>query len=103
MTGVTLTVRVQPGARRNALDGVEGGALRIAVTAPAHEGRANEAVVALLAEALALPKSAISVFRGSRSRSKVLRIEGLTKEALVHKIDSLQACVYPRRLGDEGA
>ena len=74
--GVTVELRAQPRARRTALEVATGGTLRAAVTAPAEDGRANAAIVALLAEAWRLPKSAFSVTRGSSGRDKVVSISG---------------------------
>jgi uncharacterized protein YggU (UPF0235/DUF167 family) len=75
VTGVTVELRAQPRARRTALD-CAGGALKAQVTAPAEDGKANAAVIELLAEAWRLPKSAFAVTRGATSRDKVLSIAG---------------------------
>jgi uncharacterized protein len=74
--GCTLRVRIHPGARRNAVAGMHDGALKISLTAPPIEGRANEALIGFLAEALRLPKARVALVAGMTSRSKVLRIEG---------------------------
>lgn len=74
-TGVTVEVRAQPRARRTALVYVDG-ALKAQVTAPAEDGRANAAVIDLLAATWRLPKSAFTVTRGATSRDKVLSIAG---------------------------
>jgi uncharacterized protein (TIGR00251 family) len=78
--GVTIAVRVQPGARKTAIAGVYGeGAdaqLKIAVQAPPIEGRANTAVIAFLAEFFGLPKSRIELVNGELSRSKVFLLRG---------------------------
>ena len=74
--GCTLTLRVHPGARRNAITGTHGGALKISLTTPPTDGRANEALIAFLADALRLPKSSITLLTGATSRSKLLRITG---------------------------
>jgi hypothetical protein len=80
--GVTLAVRAQPGARTTAIAGVYGeGAsaqLKIAVNAPPLEGRANEALIAFLAELFSLPKSAVSLTSGASSRSKVFLLRGIS-------------------------
>jgi hypothetical protein len=80
--GVTLAVRAQPGARKTAIAGVYGeGAsaqLKIAVNAPPLEGRANEALIAFLAELFSLPKSAVSLTSGASSRSKVFLLRGIS-------------------------
>lgn len=81
-SGVTLAVRAQPGAKKTAIIGIYGeGAtaqLRIAVQAPPLEGRANEALIALLAQKFALPKNAVKLISGELSRSKVFLLEGIT-------------------------
>ena len=79
--GVTVELRAQPRARRTALEysplgGSKGGALKAAVTAPAEDGKANEAVVALLAAKWHLPRSTFEVLRGAAARDKVLSISG---------------------------
>ena len=73
-----LSVRVQPGARRVALVGrLESGEWKLAVTAPPEDGRANDAVVELLAELLGVKRRQVSVARGHSSRGKQVEIEGL--------------------------
>jgi uncharacterized protein (TIGR00251 family) len=80
--GVTLAVRAQPGAKKTAITGVYGdGAeaqLKIAVHAPPIEGRANEALIAFLAESFSIPKSAVELRSGELSRSKVFLLRGVT-------------------------
>jgi uncharacterized protein (TIGR00251 family) len=76
--GCALAVRVHPGARRNAVTGVHGEAVKIALTTPPVDGRANEALIAFLADALRLPKANITLVTGATSRSKLLRITGRT-------------------------
>lgn len=77
--GVTLAVRVQPRASASAIVGFRpDGALAVRVTAPPVEGEANRAVGALLAEALGVRASAVSVVHGHRGRDKRVRIAGLT-------------------------
>jgi len=74
--GVTIALRAQPRARRTTLDCRGQDALRAAVTAPAEDGRANKAVIELLAAEWRLPKSAFEVTRGAAARDKVLSISG---------------------------
>ena len=80
--GVTLAVRAQPGAKKTAIAGVyaEGDAaqLKVAVQAPPVEGRANEALIAFLAEAFGIPKRSIELLSGESSRSKVFLLRGVT-------------------------
>ncbi len=93
--GVTLAVRAQPGARRTAMAGVYGegtaNQLKIAVQAQPIEGRANEALIAFLAEILGVPKNAIELKSGEMSRSKVFLLRGVTlahaRAALAQRIE----------------
>ncbi len=72
--GTRLRLRVKPAAKRNAVVGVHGGALKVAVAAPPEHGRANEAVVALLAETLGVAPSAVTIVAGETSRDKTVVI-----------------------------
>lgn len=74
--GVEVDVRVQPRASREAIVGIHDGALKIALSAPPVDGEANAALVAFVAKSLGLPKSAVTIVRGERGRSKTLRIVG---------------------------
>jgi uncharacterized protein (TIGR00251 family) len=73
--GVTVELRVQPRARRTALE-LSGTALKAAVSAPPEGGRANDAVIALLAEAWRMPKSAFAVVKGAAARDKTVSVTG---------------------------
>ncbi|HHL21204.1 MAG TPA: DUF167 domain-containing protein [Aliiroseovarius sp.] len=72
--GATLAVRVTPKAARNRVEEAEGG-LRVHVTVVPEDGKANKAVVKLLAHALGVPKSRLELIRGATSRDKVFRLE----------------------------
>jgi hypothetical protein len=74
--GCILPVRVHPGARSNAITGVHDGAVKISLTTPPTDGRANDALIAFIAERLRLPRSRITLLSGASSRSKALRISG---------------------------
>ncbi len=76
--GVTLKVRVQPGASRDEIIGVVEGALRIRLTSPPVEGAANKQCIRFLSKKLRIAQSRISILRGERSREKILRVTGLT-------------------------
>jgi len=78
--GCVLSVRARPGAKRNAINGVHDGALKISLTTPPADGRANEALIAFLAEKLHLPKARVALVSGQTNRSKVFRITGLNAE-----------------------
>ena len=77
---VLLAVRAQPGARSEGLAGLRAGRLRVKVRAAPEGGKANAGIAAAVAEALELPKSAVSVVSGAASRSKELALEGLALE-----------------------
>ena len=78
----TLRLRVVPGSRRPGIVGRHGAAWKIRVSAPAESGRANDAVLDLLARALRVPRRDVRVTRGVASRDKVVLLEGLTGEAV---------------------
>ena len=88
--GVTLAVRAQPGAKKTAIVGVYGDGdaaqLKIAVQARPVEGRANEALVAFLAESLGVPKRSIEIVSGELSRSKVFLLRGVTAKGVQAKL-----------------
>jgi uncharacterized protein (TIGR00251 family) len=76
--GVAFPVRVQPGARRDAIVGEHAGALKVSVCAPPDKGKANKAVLALLAESLGVAKSAVALVSGETSREKRVFVEGVS-------------------------
>jgi len=81
-SGCTLNVRVHPGARRNVITGTHDGALKISLTTPPTDGRANAALISFLAETLNIPRAAITLTTGATSRTKTLHLEALTPDAL---------------------
>jgi uncharacterized protein (TIGR00251 family) len=87
--GSVLSVRAQPGARRNGIVGEQAGALKIAVTAPPDKGRANDAIVEVLAEALGLKRSQVELVSGPTSRAKRFLLRTLTAETLRNKLRTL--------------
>lgn len=80
--GCTLAVRVHPGAKRNAITGTHNGALKVSLTTPPTDGRANAALIAFLAEQLGIARANVEMLTGQTSRSKTLRLTGLTPEEL---------------------
>lgn len=84
--GTTFFVRVQPRAKRNALVGEIGDALKLALTAPPVEGKANEACIAFLADLLDVPRSSITIAAGETSRNKLIRISGLTAAQVASRL-----------------
>jgi uncharacterized protein (TIGR00251 family) len=77
-----IAIRVQPRARREEVVGERGAAIVIRVTAPPVDGKANAALCAFVAKAAGVPPSHVEVVRGQTSRDKVVRVEGVTGEAL---------------------
>lgn len=80
--GATLAVRAQPGAKRNAVLGEQVGALKVAVTAPPEDGRANAALTDLLRDWLGLKRSQVDLLSGATNRNKAFLIRGVTPEEL---------------------
>ncbi|MEE9201269.1 MAG: DUF167 domain-containing protein [Candidatus Brocadiales bacterium] len=76
--GIIIPVKVQPGAKKNSIVGEWGGKLKLQVTAPPERGKANEAVVRLLASGLGLQKSRVRIVSGESSRDKRVLVEGVT-------------------------
>jgi uncharacterized protein (TIGR00251 family) len=74
---VRITVTVSPGAARTELVGRHGDGWRARIAAPPERGRANEALIELLAEALGVPKARVHVVGGQTARRKIVEIEGL--------------------------
>ena len=85
--GVNFAVKVQPRARRNAIVGEWGDALKIALTAPPVDGRANEACVEFIADILEVSRSAITILSGQSSRNKVIRVMGITASQLRERLE----------------
>lgn len=75
MNGVTVDLRVQPRAQLAALE-ARGDVLRASVTAPPEDGKANDAVIALLSAEWRLPKSVFAVIKGASARTKTLSVNG---------------------------
>jgi len=77
-----LTLHIQPGARKTGLAGLHGEALKIRLAAPPVDGKANQALIAFLAERLAVPRAQVSLLSGASSRSKRIQVEGAHDDAL---------------------
>ncbi len=75
--GICLPVKVQPGARRTAILGAHAGALKVAVIAAPEQGKANAAVLDLLAEQFKLPRSSIMQISGATNRNKQFLVSGI--------------------------
>lgn len=78
--GATFSIKVHPRAKKNAVVGEIGDALKLALTAPPVEGKANDACIRFLSELLEVPRSSITIAAGETSRLKVIRVHGLSAE-----------------------
>jgi uncharacterized protein (TIGR00251 family) len=89
--GITFAVKVQPRARKNAITGTVGDALKLVLTAPPVEGKANAAVIEFLAGFFDIPRSSVTIASGATSRLKIIRISGANRQTLEERL---------RKLGD---
>jgi len=87
--GITFSVKVQPRARKNAITGTVGDALKLSLTAPPVEGKANDAVIDFLAGFFDVPRSSITIASGATSRLKLIRIAGANLQALEQRLQHL--------------
>ncbi len=90
MTGSStrLRLRVSPGAARSTVVGRHGDAWKVRVAAPPEHGKANEAVLTLLAETLTLPRSSVALVSGGASRDKIVELAGLAPDEIDRRLAS---------------
>jgi uncharacterized protein (TIGR00251 family) len=81
-----LTLRVSPGAPRSVVVGRHGAGWKVRVAAPPEDGKANDAVVRLLAETLALPARDVEIVSGRSSRDKIVALEGMRPEEIERRL-----------------
>jgi uncharacterized protein (TIGR00251 family) len=81
-TGATFAVKVHPRAKKNAITGEAGDALKLALTSPPVDGKANQACIEFFSKLLNLPRSSVTIAAGQTSRNKVIRVAGVTAEQL---------------------
>jgi uncharacterized protein (TIGR00251 family) len=84
--GVAFAVKVHPRAKKNAITGELGDALKLSITAPPIDGRANEACIEFFAKLLKVPRSSVTIASGEGSRNKVVRVAGLTAEQVQERL-----------------
>ena len=77
---VTFAVKIHPRAKKDAISGELGEALKLSLTAPALEGRANDACIQFLAKLLKVPRSSVTIASGHTNRYKVIRVAGVTTQ-----------------------
>jgi len=84
----SISIRVTPSASRDAVIGWQGDVLRLRVTAPAQRGKANEAVLRLLAAALGIERRRLRIIRGQTSRHKLVSVDGLDEPEIRARLGS---------------
>ena len=84
--GVLLPVRAVPRASKNEIQGVHGNALKVRLQAPPVEGKANQALIRVLSDALDIPRSQLSIASGETSRNKSVLITGISKTELLKRL-----------------
>ncbi len=85
---VIFAVRAAPRSSRSAIEGEHEGALKVRLRAPPVEDRANDALVRLLAEHLNVPRSAVRIVAGGKSRTKRVEIAGVTRAQVIEMVES---------------
>ena len=78
--GATFAIKVHPRAKKNAIAGELDGALKLTLTAPPIDGKANDACIEFFAKLLKVPRSSVTIASGQTSRNKVIRVLGLSAE-----------------------
>ena len=84
--GISFAVKIHPRAKKNAITGELGDTLKVSLTAPPVEGRANEACIEFFANLLKVPRSSVTIASGQKSRRKLIRVAGLPAEEVRKRI-----------------
>jgi hypothetical protein len=84
--GTTFAVKIHPRARKNAITGEVGDALKLALTAPPVDNKANETCIDFFAKLLKVPRSSVTIAAGQTSRNKVIRVAGLSAEEVRQRL-----------------
>jgi len=85
--GVTFAVKVHPRAKKNAITGELGDALKLSVTAPPADGRANQACIEFFAKLLKVPHSSVTIASGQSSCKKVIRVRGVSADEVQKRLE----------------
>jgi hypothetical protein len=85
-TGVTFAIKVHPRAKKNAITGELGDAIKLSLTAPPIGGRANDACIDFFSKILKLPRSSITIASGAGGRNKVIRVTGVTAQYVYDRL-----------------
>jgi uncharacterized protein len=84
--GILLQLHIQPGASKTELAGQHGDALKIRITSPPSEGRANQELIRYLSGILGVPRARVTLVRGGTSRRKVVSVQGITLEDAARRL-----------------
>jgi len=84
--GVTFAVKLHPRAKKNAITGGVGDDLKLSLTAPPVDGKANAACIEFFAKLLKVPRSSVTIAAGATSRNKVIRVSGLTSQQVSDRL-----------------
>lgn len=84
--GFSFAIKVHPRAKKNAVTGQVGNALKVSLTAPPIDGRANDACIEFFAKLLKVPQSSVTIASGQASRNKVIRVVGLSATELQERL-----------------
>ena len=84
--GAAFAIKVHPRAKRNAITGAIGDALKVALTAPPVDGKANQACIEFFAKLLKVPRSSVTIASGQASRNKVIWVAGVSPEEVRKRI-----------------
>ena len=85
-TGTSFEVRVHPRAKNNAITGTVGNTLKLSLTAPPVDGKANHACIDFFAKLLKVPRSSVTIASGETGRNKVIRVLGVTNDELRERL-----------------
>lgn len=87
--GLLLPIQAQPKAKKNAVTGIHDGRLKVAVTQAPEKGKANDAILKLLAKSLGVKRSQLELVSGETSSKKTLRVTGIAADSLAQRITDL--------------
>jgi len=84
--GVSFAVKVHPRAKKDAITGKFGDTLKVSLTTPPVEGRANDACIEFFAKLLKVPRSSVTIASGQTSRNKVIRVAGVSPQYVIDRL-----------------
>src|SRR5437868_6532251 len=84
--GVSFKIKVHPRAKKNAITGIVADALKLSVTAPPTDGKANQAVIEFLADFFEIPRSSVTIASGDTGRLKVIRLNGISADQVLNAL-----------------